>query len=76
MMGDFRFIGRLFGGIVDAIIMRVADIMLAPSLLLALVLVAVFGPSIVNASLALTRGLAALCPLNRKPVLLRLTATT
>ena len=35
--------------------MRVVDIMLAlPSLLLALVLVAIFGPSIVNASLALT----------------------
>ncbi|SFN95294.1 dipeptide ABC transporter permease DppC [Xenorhabdus japonica] len=44
-----------FGGVVDAIIMRVVDIMLAlPSLLLALVLVAIFGPSIVNASLALT----------------------
>ncbi|MDC9598086.1 dipeptide ABC transporter permease DppC [Xenorhabdus anantnagensis] len=44
-----------FGGVVDAIIMRIVDIMLAlPSLLLALVLVAIFGPSIVNASLALT----------------------
>ncbi|MDX7986192.1 dipeptide ABC transporter permease DppC [Xenorhabdus sp. 12] len=44
-----------FGGIVDIVIMRIADIMLAlPSLLLALVLVAIFGPSIVNASLALT----------------------
>ena len=44
-----------FGGVVDALIMRVVDIMLAlPSLLLALVLVAIFGPSIVNASLALT----------------------
>ncbi|KMJ44568.1 dipeptide ABC transporter permease DppC [Xenorhabdus khoisanae] len=44
-----------FGGIVDTIIMRIVDIMLAlPSLLLALVLVAIFGPSIVNASLALT----------------------
>lgn len=42
------------GGLVDVTIMRVVDIMLAlPSLLLALVLVAVFGPSIVNASLAL-----------------------
>ncbi|MDR5617132.1 dipeptide ABC transporter permease DppC [Arsenophonus sp.] len=42
------------GGLVDIAIMRVVDIMLAlPSLLLALVLVAVFGPSIVNASLAL-----------------------
>ena len=44
-----------FGGIVDNIIMRVVDIMLAlPSLLLALVLVAIFGPSIGNAALALT----------------------
>uniref|UniRef100_A0A3B0MDG8 Dipeptide transport system permease protein DppC n=1 Tax=Arsenophonus endosymbiont of Trialeurodes vaporariorum TaxID=235567 RepID=A0A3B0MDG8_9GAMM len=42
------------GGLVDIAIMRVVDIMLAlPNLLLALVLVAVFGPSIVNASLAL-----------------------
>ncbi|MFN6886514.1 ABC transporter permease subunit, partial [Proteus mirabilis] len=39
-----------FGGIVDIAIMRVVDIMLAlPSLLLALVLVAIFGPSIINA---------------------------
>lgn len=44
-----------FGGVVDAVIMRIVDIMLAlPSLLLALVLVAIFGPSIVNASIALT----------------------
>jgi len=44
-----------YGGLVDNIIMRIVDIMLAlPSLLLALVLVAIFGPSIVNASLALT----------------------
>ncbi len=43
------------GGALDAAIMRLVDIMLAlPSLLLALVLVAIFGPSIVNASLALT----------------------
>ncbi|GGZ87886.1 dipeptide ABC transporter permease DppC [Ignatzschineria indica] len=43
-----------FGGVVEAIIMRIVDIMLAlPSLLLALVLVAIFGPSIVNASIAL-----------------------
>ncbi|MEA1063015.1 dipeptide ABC transporter permease DppC [Erwinia sp. HR93] len=48
-------IAGYFGGIVDTLIMRVVDIMLAlPSLLLALVLVAIFGPSIVNASLALT----------------------
>ncbi|UOU79167.1 dipeptide ABC transporter permease DppC [Edwardsiella anguillarum] len=44
-----------FGSAVDALIMRVVDIMLAlPSLLVALVLVAIFGPSIVNVSLALT----------------------
>lgn len=44
-----------FGGKIDMTIMRLVDIMLAlPSLLLALVLVAIFGPSIVNASLALT----------------------
>ncbi|WP_431768984.1 dipeptide ABC transporter permease DppC [Xenorhabdus nematophila] len=52
------FLGVLsgyFGGAIDAAIMRLVDIMLAlPSLLLALVLVAIFGPSIVNASLALT----------------------
>lgn len=48
-------IAGYFGGVVDAIIMRLVDIMLAlPSLLLALVLVAIFGPSIVNASIALT----------------------
>ena len=42
------------GGFLDNIIMRAVDIMLAlPSLLLALVLVAIFGPSIVNASIAL-----------------------
>ncbi len=51
----FGLLAGYFGGVVDAIIMRIVDIMLAlPSLLLALVLVAVFGPSIVNASLALT----------------------
>jgi dipeptide transport system permease protein len=51
----FGLLAGYYGGIVDIIIMRVVDIMLAlPSLLLALVLVAVFGPSIVNASLALT----------------------
>ena len=54
-----------FGGIVDNIIMRIVDIMLAlPSLLLALVLVAIFGPSIGNAALALTFVAAALRALN------------
>ncbi len=43
-----------YGGVVESVIMRVVDIMLAlPSLLLALVLVAIFGPSIINASIAL-----------------------
>ncbi|ERM09376.1 peptide ABC transporter [Pantoea agglomerans Tx10] len=51
----FGLLAGYLGGLVDAIIMRVVDIMLAlPSLLLALVLVAIFGPSIVNASIALT----------------------
>lgn len=51
----FGLIAGYFGGVAETIIMRIVDIMLAlPSLLLALVLVAIFGPSIVNASLALT----------------------
>ncbi|OQP34959.1 MULTISPECIES: dipeptide ABC transporter permease DppC [Pantoea] len=51
----FGLLAGYLGGVVDATIMRVVDIMLAlPSLLLALVLVAIFGPSIVNASIALT----------------------
>lgn len=51
----FGLMAGYLGGAVDATIMRLVDIMLAlPSLLLALVLVAIFGPSIVNASIALT----------------------
>ncbi len=51
----FGLMAGYLGGVVDATIMRLVDIMLAlPSLLLALVLVAIFGPSIVNASIALT----------------------
>lgn len=51
----FGLLAGYLGGVVDATIMRIVDIMLAlPSLLLALVLVAIFGPSIVNASIALT----------------------
>ncbi|WP_147193781.1 dipeptide ABC transporter permease DppC [Pantoea sp. MBD-2R] len=51
----FGLIAGYVGGATDAIIMRLVDIMLAlPSLLLALVLVAIFGPSIINASIALT----------------------
>lgn len=51
----FGLLAGYLGGVIDVTIMRVVDIMLAlPSLLLALVLVAIFGPSIVNASLAIT----------------------
>jgi dipeptide transport system permease protein len=51
----FGLMAGYLGGVVDNTIMRLVDIMLAlPSLLLALVLVAIFGPSIVNASIALT----------------------
>ncbi|HVG48117.1 MAG TPA: ABC transporter permease subunit [Rubellimicrobium sp.] len=43
-----------FGGWVDAVIMRVMDVILAfPSLLLALVLVAVLGPGLTNAMIAI-----------------------
>ena len=43
-----------FGGWVDTVIMRVMDIILAfPSLLLALVLVAVLGPGLTNAMIAI-----------------------
>ncbi|AJQ93529.1 dipeptide ABC transporter permease DppC [Gynuella sunshinyii] len=43
-----------FRGIVDTFIMRVADIMLSiPSLLLAIAVVAILGPSLVNASIAI-----------------------
>lgn len=51
----FGLLAGYVGGIVDILIMRLVDIMLAlPSLLLALVLVAIFGPSIENAALALS----------------------
>lgn len=51
----FGLIAGYVGSATDAIIMRLVDIMLAlQSLLLALVLVAIFGPSIINASVALT----------------------
>ena len=43
-----------FGGWVDAVVMRVMDVVLAfPSLLLALVLVAVLGPGLTNAMIAI-----------------------
>lgn len=48
-------IAGYFKGIVDITIMRMVDIMLAlPSLLLAIAIVAVLGPSIVNAALAIS----------------------
>ncbi len=44
-----------YGGWVDSLMMRLVDIMLAlPSLLLAIAIVAILGPSIVNASLAIS----------------------
>ena len=47
-------VAGFFGGIVDTVIMRVMDIILAfPSLLLALVLVAVIGPGLFNAMIAI-----------------------
>ena len=47
-------ISAYFGGIVDKIIMRLIDIMLAfPYILLTIVIVAVLGPSLVNAMIAI-----------------------
>ena len=47
-------IAGYYGGMVDTIIMRVMDIILAfPSLLLALVMVAVLGPGLLNAMIAI-----------------------
>ncbi|HEY0274715.1 MAG TPA: ABC transporter permease subunit [Paenirhodobacter sp.] len=47
-------IAGFFGGWVDTVIMRVMDVILAfPSLLLALVLVAVLGPGLMNAMIAI-----------------------
>lgn len=47
-------IAGFFGGWVDAVIMRVMDVILAfPSLLLALVLVAILGPGLTNAMIAI-----------------------
>jgi dipeptide transport system permease protein len=44
-----------FGGAVDVVIMRVMDVILAfPSLLLALVLVAILGPGLINAMIAIS----------------------
>ncbi|NPD14317.1 ABC transporter permease subunit [Xinfangfangia sp. D13-10-4-6] len=47
-------VAGFFGGWVDTVIMRVMDVILAfPSLLLALVLVAVLGPGLINAMIAI-----------------------
>ncbi len=47
-------VSGFFGGWIDAVIMRVMDVILAfPSLLLALVLVAVLGPGLTNAMIAI-----------------------
>lgn len=47
-------IAGFFGGILDAVIMRMMDVILAfPSLLLALALVAILGPSLTNAMIAI-----------------------
>lgn len=47
-------VAGFFGGIVDALIMRVADAMLAfPDLILALAVVGILGPSMVNAIIAI-----------------------
>ncbi|RCX08458.1 dipeptide ABC transporter permease DppC [Marinomonas rhizomae] len=48
-------IAGYFKGMIDTAIMRIVDIMLAmPSLLLAIAIVAILGPSIVNAALAIS----------------------
>lgn len=48
-------IAGYFRGMIDTAIMRIVDIMLAmPSLLLAIAIVAILGPSIVNAALAIS----------------------
>jgi len=48
-------IAGFFGGFVDTAIMRLADILLSmPALLLAIAIVAILGPSIVNSGLALS----------------------
>lgn len=50
----FGLLAGYIGGWLDALIMRIIDIMLAlPSLLLAIAIVAVLGPSLFNASLAI-----------------------
>ncbi|WP_370673761.1 ABC transporter permease [Pleomorphomonas sp. PLEO] len=51
----FGAVAGFFGGLIDNIIMRVMDVILGfPSLLLAIAIVAVLGPGIVNALLAIS----------------------
>lgn len=51
----FGAVAGFFGGIIDNIIMRIMDVILGfPSLLLAIAIVAVLGPGIVNALLAIS----------------------
>ncbi len=51
----FGLFAGYFGGVIDTIIMRISDILQSlPALLLAIGIVAVLGPSIVNAGLALS----------------------
>lgn len=51
----FGLLAGYFGGLVDTIIMRLSDILQSlPALLLAIAIVAVLGPSIVNSGLALS----------------------
>lgn len=56
VLGVFMgLVAGYFGGMIDTAIMRLVDIMLAlPSLLLAIAIVAILGPSIFNASLAIS----------------------
>ncbi|MFD1627086.1 ABC transporter permease subunit [Azospirillum griseum] len=51
----FGMVAGFFGGMVDVLIMRVMDILLAlPSMLLAVVVAAILGPGLVNAMLAVS----------------------
>jgi peptide/nickel transport system permease protein len=51
--GTLGLVSGYFGGLVDLLLMRVVDVMLAfPSILLAIVVVAVLGPSLNNAMIA------------------------
>lgn len=48
-------IAGYFGGVVDAVIMRIADMMIAfPDLILAMAIAGILGPSLINAIIAIT----------------------